>query len=113
VPEFEYQDLLPIGPDDTPYRLLTTDGVSTFDTPEGRFVKVEPEALTLLTREAMRDIAHLLRPGHLRQLRSILDDPEASPNDQFVASDLLRNACISQTNPRSNMINCHPAARSL
>ena len=95
VPEFEYQDLLPIGPDDTPYRLLTTDGVSTFDTPEGRFVKVEPEALTLLTREAMRDIAHLLRPGHLRQLRSILDDPEASPNDRFVALDLLKNAAIA------------------
>ena len=95
VPEFEYQDLLPIGPDDTPYRLLTTEGVSTFDTPEGRFVKVEPEALTLLTREAMRDIAHLLRPGHLRQLRSILDDPEASPNDRFVALDLLKNASIA------------------
>ena len=95
VPEFEHQDLLPIGPDDTPYRLLTTDGVSTFDTPEGRFVKVEPEALTLLTREAMRDIAHLLRPGHLRQLRSILDDPEASPNDRFVALDLLKNASIA------------------
>ena len=95
MPEFEYQDLLPLGPDDTPYRLLTTDGVSTFDTPEGRFVKVEPEALTLLTREAMRDIAHLLRPGHLRQLRSILDDPEASPNDRFVALDLLKNASIA------------------
>jgi len=52
VPEFEYQELLPIGPDDTPYRLLTTDGVSTFDTPEGRFVKVEPEALTLQTMAA-------------------------------------------------------------
>ena len=53
MPEFEYQELLPTGHDDTPYRLLTTDGVSTFDTPEGRFVKVDPEALTLLTREAM------------------------------------------------------------
>ena len=95
MPEFEYQELLPTGHDDTPYRLLTTDGVSTFDTPEGRFVKVDPEALTLLTREAMRDIAHLLRPGHLQQLRSILDDPEASPNDRFVALDLLKNAGIA------------------
>jgi fumarate hydratase class I len=95
MPEFEYQELLPTGHDETPYRLLTTDGVSTFDTPEGRFVKVDPEALTLLTREAMRDIAHLLRPGHLEQLRSILDDPEASPNDRFVALDLLKNAGIA------------------
>jgi fumarate hydratase class I len=95
MPEFEYQELLPIGHDETPYRLLTTDGVSMFDTPEGRFVKVDPDALTLLTREAMRDIAHLLRPGHLEQLRSILDDPEASPNDRFVALDLLKNAGIA------------------
>ena len=71
VPDYAYQDLLPIGEDDTPYRLLTTDGVSTFDTPEGRFVKVEPEVLTLLTKEAMRDIAHLLRRGHLQQLRNL------------------------------------------
>jgi fumarate hydratase class I len=96
MPEFEYQDLLPLGHDDeTPYRLVTTDGVSTFETPVGRFVKVEPEALTRLTEEAMRDIAHLLRPGHLQQLRNILDDPEASPNDRFVALDLLKNASIS------------------
>ncbi len=95
VPDYAYQDLLPIGEDDTPYRLLTTDGVSTFDTPEGRFVKVEPEVLTLLAQEAMRDIAHLLRPGHLQQLRNILDDPESSANDRFVALDLLKNAGIA------------------
>ena len=95
VPDYAYQDLLPIGEDDTPYRRLTTDGVSTFDTPEGRFVKVEPEVLTLLTQEAMRDIAHLLRPGHLQQLRNILDDPESSANDRFVALDLLKNAGIA------------------
>ncbi|HLK02714.1 MAG TPA: fumarate hydratase, partial [Streptosporangiaceae bacterium] len=59
------------------------------------FIEVEPEALTLLTRTAMRDIAHLLRPAHLRQLRSILLDPEASPNDRYVARDLLKNACIA------------------
>ncbi|HEY8093122.1 MAG TPA: fumarate hydratase, partial [Acidimicrobiales bacterium] len=88
--EFAHQDLLPIGHDETPYRLLSTDGVSTFDTQEGRFVKVEREVLTLLAQQAMVDIAHFLRPGHLQQLRNILDDPEASPNDRFVALDLLK-----------------------
>jgi fumarate hydratase class I len=91
MPEFDYTDLLPTGPADTPYRLLTTDGVSV----DGDFVRVEPEALRLLTETAMRDIAHLLRPGHLQQLRTILDDPEASPNDRFVALDLLKNANIA------------------
>jgi fumarate hydratase, class I len=94
--EFSFTELLPLShDDDTPYRLLTTEGVSTFETPAGRFLRVEAEALTLLTRVAMRDIAHLLRPGHLRQLRMILDDPEASGNDRFVALDLLKNASIS------------------
>ena len=94
--EFSFTELLPLShDDDTPYRLLTADGVSTFETPAGRFLRVELEALTLLTRVAMRDIAHLLRPGHLRQLRTILDDPEASGNDRFVALDLLKNAAIS------------------
>jgi fumarate hydratase class I len=95
MPDFAYEDLLPTGHDETPYRLLTTDGVSTFETPVGRFVKIEPEVLTLITEHAMRDIAHLLRPGHLQQLRNILDDPEASANDRFVALDLLKNASIS------------------
>ncbi|HSN97881.1 MAG TPA: fumarate hydratase [Candidatus Nanopelagicales bacterium] len=93
--DFIYQDLLPIGADATPYRLLTKDHVSTFEAAGQTFLKVEPEALTLLTREAMRDIAHLLRPGHLAQLRRILDDPESSPNDRFVALDLLKNAGIA------------------
>ncbi len=95
MPEFVYQDLLPLGPDDTPYRQLTSAGVSTFSAGGRSFVQVEPEALTLITREAMRDIAHLLRPGHLAQLRAILDDHEASPNDRFVALDLLKNAAIA------------------
>src|SRR4029077_1377669 len=60
-----------------------------------RFLEVDGEALALLARTAMRDIAHLLRPGHLAQLRRILDDPEASPNDRFVALDLLKNANIA------------------
>jgi fumarate hydratase class I len=93
--EFVYQDLLPLGPDDTPYRLLTTDGVSTFEAGGRRFLDVAPAAITRLTAEAFRDIAHFLRPGHLRQLRSILDDPEASANDRFVALDLLKNSCIA------------------
>ncbi|MEY4361668.1 MAG: hypothetical protein RL391_974 [Actinomycetota bacterium] len=95
MPDFEFTEILPLGPDDTPYRLVTTDGVSTFTTPEGTFLKVAPEALTRITAEAMRDIAHFLRPGHLQQLRNILDDPEASDNDRFVALDLLKNAAIS------------------
>jgi fumarate hydratase class I len=93
--EFAYTDVLPLGPGDTPYRLVTTDGVATFDTPAGEFLRVDPEAITLLTSEAMRDIAHFLRPAHLQSLRNILDDPEASDNDHFVALDLLKNAAIS------------------
>ena len=93
--DFDFTELLPLGPDTTTYRLVSTEGVSTFDTPEGRFLKVEPSAITLLTSTAMRDIAHLLRSSHLQQLRNILDDPEASDNDRFVALDLLKNASIS------------------
>ncbi|HWS45797.1 MAG TPA: fumarate hydratase, partial [Acidimicrobiia bacterium] len=93
--EFAYQELLPIGADETPYRQLTTQHVSTFTAGGRRFLQVEPEALTLLTQRAMFDIAHLLRPGHLAQLRAILDDPEASANDRFVALELLKNACIA------------------
>jgi fumarate hydratase class I len=93
--DFVHQELLPLGADDTPYRLLTEDGVSTFEAGGDRFLRVDPEALTLLAREAMRDIAHLLRPGHLAQLAAILDDPEASANDRFVTLELLQNACIA------------------
>jgi fumarate hydratase class I len=93
--EFAYQELLPLGADETPYRLLTADYVSRFEAGGRRFVQVEPEALTLLTKTAMFEIAHLLRPGHLAQLRAILDDQEASPNDVFVATELLKNACIA------------------
>ena len=93
--DFDFTELFPLGPDTTKYRLITTDGVSTFETPEGTFLKVDPSAITLLTSTAMRDIAHLLRAGHLQQLRNILDDPEASDNDRFVALDLLKNASIA------------------
>jgi fumarate hydratase class I len=93
--EFSYTDLLPLGPDPTEYRLLTADGITTRGAFGREFLEVDPGVLTLLAREGMRDIAHLLRPGHLRQLRSILDDPQSSPNDRFVAGDLLKNACIA------------------
>ncbi len=93
--DFQFQDILPLGKDETPYRLLTTDHVSTFEAAGKTFLQVEPRALTLLTREAMRDIAHFLRPGHLAQLAKILQDPEASANDRFVALELLRNANIA------------------
>jgi fumarate hydratase class I len=95
MPEFAYSDLLPLGEDHTPYRLLTTEGVSTVEAAGRTFLQIEPQALQLLARTAMRDIAHLLRPAHLAQLRRILDDPEASPNDRFVALDLLKNANIA------------------
>ncbi len=93
--DFQFQDMLPLGPDETPYRRLTAEYVSTFEAAGKTFLRVEPEALTLLTRQAMRDISHLLRPGHLAQLRAILDDDEASPNDKFVALELLKNANIA------------------
>jgi fumarate hydratase class I len=92
---FQFSELLPLGPDTTEYRLISTEGVSTFETPEGTFLKVDPAAIVTLTEHAMRDIAHLLRPGHLQQLANILTDPEASDNDRFVALDLLKNASIS------------------
>lgn len=77
--EFAYEDLLPIGPDRTDYRLITTEGVGAVDGPGGRtFLEVTPEALRRFTDEAMHDIAHFLRPAHLAQLHRILDDPEAS-----------------------------------
>lgn len=91
MPEFAFSPLLPLGPDTTEYRLITSDGIGR----DGRFLTVTPEALTLLTDEAMHDIAHFLRPAHLAQLRAIIDDPLASSNDRFVALDLLRNANIA------------------
>jgi fumarate hydratase class I len=93
--EFRYSDLLPTGKDDTPYRLITTEGVSTFEADGQTFLKVDPAAIQRLTAEAMHDISHYLRPAHLAQLRKIIDDPEASGNDRFVALDLLKNVNIS------------------
>ncbi|MFD7507565.1 fumarate hydratase [Streptomyces sp. NPDC059850] len=95
MPEFAYSDLLPLGEDRTTYRLVTSEGVSTFEADGRTFLKVDPEALRQLAAEAMHDISHYLRPDHLAQLRRILDDPEASANDRFVALDLLKNANIA------------------
>ena len=88
---FAHTPLLPLGPDETEYRLVTSEGVGR----DGRFLTVDGAALTVLTDEAMHDIAHFLRPAHLQQLKNIVDDPLASPNDRFVALDLLRNANIA------------------
>src|SRR5271154_6263595 len=93
--EFSYTDLLPLGHDETTYRKVADGGVEATRALGRSFLSVDPEALTLLSRTAFRDIAHLLRPSHLKQLRSILDDPEASPNDRYVARDLLQNANIA------------------
>ena len=95
MPEFLYSDLLPTGDSDVVYRKVTDEYVSTFEAGGRQFLKVEAEGLRLLTAEAMRDIAHLLRPGHLAQLAQILEDPEASANDRFVAVELLKNANIA------------------
>jgi fumarate hydratase, class I len=93
--EFAYEDLLPVTPQDTPYRLVTNEGVHTTSVNGQTILQVEPEVLRLLAFEAMKDISHLLRPGHLAQLAKIIDDPEASPNDRFVAMDLMKNANIA------------------
>lgn len=92
---FTYGDPLPLGHEDTPWRKLDLTPPETFSAGGHTFLKVDPAALTVLAREAMRDISHLLRPGHLGQLRAILDDAEASDNDRFVARELLKNAVIA------------------
>ena len=92
---FHYQPIFEFGPDETPYRKLTSDGVSTIRVDGAAMLKVEPEVLREVARVAFDDVAHLLRPAHLAQLRKVIDDPEASQNDRFVALELLRNACIA------------------
>jgi fumarate hydratase class I len=94
-PQFSYSDLLPVGADKTKYRNIGKSGVSVTKLGEKEFLQVAPEALTLLTETAIHDISHYLRAEHLQQLANILKDPEASPNDRFVALDLLKNANIS------------------
>ena len=93
--DFAYEDLLPVGKDETEYRLVSTEGISTFEADGKVFLKVSPEAISQLTEIAMHDINHYLRSSHLQQLANILADQESSPNDRFVALDLLKNANIS------------------
>jgi len=92
---YVHHQMFPIGADDTPYRKLTGDHVSVEEFGGRPVLRVDPAALTLLTAEAFKDTSHLLRPAHLQQLAKILDDPEASDNDRFVAMDLLKNANIA------------------
>jgi fumarate hydratase class I len=93
--DFEYTDLFPLGEDTTEYRHLGSDGVDTVDLGGTQFLRVSDDALRSLTATAIRDISHLLRTSHLEQLRTILNDPEASSNDVFVATELLKNANIA------------------
>jgi fumarate hydratase class I len=95
MPEFQYQPIFEHGPDQTEYRHLTSEYVTTTELNGRHILEVAPEALQYLAKDAMSDMAHLLRSGHLAQLRKILDDPEASENDQFVALELLKNASIA------------------
>jgi len=95
APNFSYSDLLPLGEDATKYRKISNEGVSVIKLGDREFLHVEPSALTFLTETAIHDISHYLRAEHLQQLANILKDPEASPNDRFVALDLLKNANIS------------------
>jgi len=95
VPDFAFQEMFPLAADDPPYRKLTADHVSVAEFDGQRILKIAPKALTLLAQQAFTEVSHLLRPGHLAQLRAILDDPEASENDRFVAYDLLKNANIA------------------
>ena len=95
MPDLDFTELLPLGEDTTPYKHLGTDGVEVIDLGGTEFVKVSDQALRNLTATAIKDISHLLRPGHLQQLANILADPEASANDRFVARELLENACIA------------------
>ncbi|WP_232665435.1 fumarate hydratase [Pseudonocardia sp. TRM90224] len=92
---FHHTDVLPLGPDNTEYRRLDLAPGAVVEAAGRRFLQIDPATITSLVREAVHDIQHMLRPSHLAQLRAIIDDPEASANDRFVATDLLRNACVS------------------
>jgi fumarate hydratase class I len=95
VPGFHHTELLPLRPDETSYRRLGLSPGAIVEGAGRTFLQIDPATITALVREAVHDIQHLLRPAHLAQLRAIVDDPEASANDRFVATDLLRNACVS------------------
>ena len=92
---FSYSELLPLGKDETTYRFLGSEGVRVITLGDKNFLQVDATALARLSAEAIHDISHYLRPAHLQQLADIIADPESSPNDRFVATDLLKNANIS------------------
>jgi len=94
-PGFAYSPMFPLGEGDTTWKKLDVAGVSTAACDQRAVLKIRPEALSELAFQAFHDVSHLLRPSHLASLRRILDDPEASDNDRFVALDLLRNANIA------------------
>jgi fumarate hydratase class I len=93
--EFIYQEMFPLGSDQTEYRMLTSEFVSVASFEDQNIVKVAPEGLTLLAEQAFKDVSHLLRRPHLLQLVKILNDPESSANDRYVALEMLKNAVIS------------------
>ena len=95
MPEFQFQEMFSHGAEETGYRRLPGTWVGEDRFRGERVLTVDAAALTRLAYEAVRDVSHLFRPGHLVQLRTILDDPEASGNDRFVALDLLKNANIA------------------
>ena len=93
--EFTYQEMFPLGPDTTEYRRLTSEFVSDASFEGQSIVKIDPEGLTLLAEQAFKDVSHLLRRSHLLQLVKILNDPQSSSNDRYVALEMLKNAVIS------------------
>jgi len=92
---FRFSTMFPLGEDPTPYRRLDLDGVATVQADGRTILKIAPRTLSDLAFQAFHEVSHLLRPAHLASRRAILDDPEASPNDRFVALDLLKNANIA------------------
>ncbi len=95
MPDFKYQPPFPLGKDTTSYRLLTRDYISTAEFEGRRVLKINPEGLTYLANQALRDVSFLLRPAHNEMVAKILSDPEASPNDRGVAIAMLRNAEVA------------------
>jgi fumarate hydratase class I len=93
--EFAYQDMFPLGEDTTEYRLLTKEHVFAGMFEDAPILKIAPEGLTLLAEQAFKDVSHLMRSSHLALLAKILDDPESSDNDRYVALEMLKNAVIS------------------
>ena len=93
--DFAYSPLLPLGEDTTEYRKISDDFVSEIEMNGRSFLQIDPEGLRLLAQTAFEDVSHLLRPSHLKQVRAILDDDEATKNDRFVALEMLKNAVIS------------------